>query len=56
MLMNYLAQNWQWDDFKNDIFNGIKLPNSCEEKILRLSIDNKLKFESYIRNVCKKAA
>ena len=41
------------DDF---IFNGIKLPNSCEEKILEVIIDNELKFDPHIRSMCKKAA
>ena len=41
------------DDF---IFDGIKLPNSCEEKILGVIIDNELKFNPRIRSMCKKAA
>ena len=41
------------DDF---IFDGIKLPNSCEEKILGVIIDNELKFDPHIRSMCKKAA
>ena len=41
------------DDF---ILDGIKLPNSCEEKILSVIIDNELKFDPHIRNMCKKAA
>ena len=41
------------DDF---IFDGIKLPNSCEEKILGVVIDNELKFDPHIRSMCKKAA
>ena len=41
------------DDF---IFDGIKLPNSCEEKILGVIIDNELKFDPHIRSLCKKAA
>ena len=41
------------DDF---IFDRIKLPNSCEEKILGVIIDNQLKFDSHIRSMCKKAA
>ena len=36
------------DDF---IFNGIKLPNSCEEKILDVIIDNELKSDP---RMCKK--
>ena len=41
------------DDFIPD---GIKLPNSCEEKILGAIIDNELKFNPHIRSMCKKAA
>ena len=40
------------------IFDGIKLPNSCEEKMLGVIIDNELKFDPHIRSrsICKKAA
>ena len=41
------------DDFTLD---GIKLPNSCEEKILGVIIDNELKFDPHIRSMCKKTA
>ena len=43
---------------ENDDFTlgGIKLPNSCEEKILGAIIDNELKFDPHIRSMCKKAA
>ena len=40
------------DDF---IFDGIKFPNSSEEKILGVVIDNELKFDPHIRSMCKKA-
>ena len=33
------------------IFDEIKLPNSCEEKILGVIIDNELKFDAHIRSV-----
>ena len=39
------------DDF---VFEGIKLPNSCKEKILGVITDNKLKFGLHIRNMGKK--
>ena len=39
----------------NFIFDGIKLPNSCEEKILGVIIDKELKFNPHIRSMCKKA-
>ena len=38
----------------DSMFNGIKLPNSCEEKTLSVIIDNELKFDSYNRSMCKK--
>ena len=41
------------DDFMLD---GIKLPNRFEEKILGVIIDNELKFNPYIRSMCKKPA
>ena len=39
------------DDF---IFDEINLPNSCEEKILRVIIDNELKFDPHIRKAPQK--
>ena len=39
-----------------DISDGIKLPNSCKEKILGVIIDNELKLHPHIRRMCKKAA
>ena len=42
------------DDF---IFDEIKLPISCKEKILGIIIDNGFKFDHpHIRSICKKAA
>ena len=41
------------DDF---IFNGTKLPDSCEEKILGVIIDNELNFDPHSRSMCKIAA
>ena len=39
------------------IFDGIKLLNSCEEKVLGVNIlDNGLTFDPHIRSMCKKAA
>ena len=38
------------------IFDGIKLPNTCEEKILGAIVDNELKFDPHIRSMCQKAA
>ena len=31
------------------------MKNSSENKILGITIDNKLKFKSYVKNLCKKA-
>ena len=39
------------DDF---IFDWIKLPNSCKEKILGVITDNELKFDPHSRSMCKK--
>ena len=41
------------DDF---VFIRIKLPNSCEEKMLGVIIDNELKLDPHITSMCKKAA
>ena len=41
------------DDF---IFDGIKLPRNCEEKILGIINDDELKFDPHIRSMSKKAA
>ena len=30
------------------------MKNSSEEKILEITIDNKLKFKSHVKNLCKK--
>ena len=37
------------------IFDRIKLPSSCEEKILGVIIDNELKLDRNNRRMCKKA-
>ena len=44
-------------DMKNEtfIFNNFIFNNSNEEKILRITIDNKLTFESHINILCRKA-
>ena len=44
-------------DMENDtfIFNSFIFNNSNEEKILGITIDNKLNFKSYIKILCKKA-
>ena len=41
------------DDF---IFEGIKLPNSCEETTLDVIIDNEVKFDLHMRSMCKNTA
>ena len=33
-----------------------KLPNSWDEKILGVILDNELKFEPHIKNICNKVA
>ena len=42
----------------NEIFDydNTEMKNSKEEKILRLIIDNKLRFKSHAKNICKKAS
>ena len=38
------------------IFKGLVMKNSKEQKILGVTIDNKLTFKSHIKNLCKKAS
>ena len=37
-------------------FNSTEMKNSNEEKILRIIIDNKPKFKSHVKDLCKKAS
>ena len=37
-------------------FNNTEMKNRGEEKILGITIDNKLKFKSHVKNLCKKAS
>ena len=37
-------------------FNKSEMRNSSEEKILGITIDNKPKFKSHVKNLCKKAS
>ena len=39
----------------NFLFGNLYLHNSNEEVILDITIDNKLTFDSHIKNICKKA-
>ena len=38
------------------IFKGLVMKNSKEQKILGVTIDNKLTFKSHIKNLCKQAS
>ena len=37
-------------------FKNTEMKNSSEEKSLGTTIDNKLKFKSHVKNLCKKAS
>ena len=37
-------------------FNELQFKNSQLEKLLEITIDNDLKFENHINNICKKAS
>ena len=37
-------------------FNNTEMKNSSEEKILGITVDNKLKFKSHLKNLFKKAS
>ena len=45
-------------DTRNEtfIFKGLVMKNSKEQKIIRVTIDNKLTFKSHVKNLCKKAS
>ena len=38
------------------VYDNIETKNSKEEKILAVIIDNKLRFKSHVKNLCKKAS
>ena len=38
------------------LFNNTEIKNSSEDKILGITIDNKLKFKSHVKNLCRKAS
>ena len=60
MVLNAKKCHWICLGFvsENDdiIFEGRKLLDSCNEKILGVIIDNDLKFDPHIRSMCEKAA
>ena len=39
----------------NFSYDNITMKNVSEEKILGITIDNKLTFKSHLKNICKKA-
>ena len=38
------------------VYKNIEMKNSNEEKILGVIIDNKLRFKSQVKNLCKRAS
>ena len=48
-----LGQNTVNETF---VYDNIEMKNSKEEKILGVIIDNKLRFRSHVKNLCKKAS
>ena len=38
------------------VYYNTEMKNSKEEKILGVIIDNKLRFKSHVKNLCKKAS
>ena len=47
----YIGRNTKNDKFE---FDNFLLENSKEEDVLGVTIDNKLKFDSHIKNICRK--
>ena len=45
-------------DTRNEtfIFKGLVIKNSKDQKILGVTIENKLTFKCHIKNLCKKAS
>ena len=43
------------EGFPDFSFNDTTMENVTEEKILRIVIDNKLNFQSHLKNLCTKA-
>ena len=41
---------------KTYFFNNTEMKNSSEEKILGITVDNKLKFKSHVKSLCKEAS
>ena len=48
-----LGQNTVNETF---VYDNIEMKNSKEEKILGVIIDNKLRFKSYVKKLCKKSS
>ena len=46
-----IGRNTENDKFE---FDNLLLENSKEEVVLGVTIDNKLTFDSYIKNICRK--
>ena len=51
---NFLTLGFQ-DAQPNFSYDNITIKNVSEEKILGITIDNKLTFKSHLKNICKKA-
>ena len=51
---NFLTLGFQ-DAQPNFSYDNITIKNLSEEKILGITIDNKLSFKSHLKNICKKA-
>ena len=50
----FLTPGFQ-DAQPNFSYDNITIKNVSEEKILGITIDNKLTFKSHLKNICKKA-
>lgn len=37
-------------------FCNKKIPNSCSEKLLDVTIDSKFRFEKHVEDLCKRAS
>ena len=48
-----LGQNTGNETF---VYDNTEMKSSKDKKILRVIIDNKLRFKSHVKNLCKKAS
>ena len=53
--MSFYVSRAEWQNTANEtfVYDNIEMKNSKEEKILGVIIDNKFRFKSHVKNLCK---